>query len=647
MLDPGRMPPGWLQRRRGALAALAVALAAAAPFAGTLGHGFVLDDVSEVVRNDHVHALAEAPRLFGEGAWAGAGEVNAIYRPLTSLTYALNHAAGGLDPAGYHLVNVLLHVLCAILVLRLAERLGASPLGATVAALLFAVHPVHVEVVANVAGRKDALATALVVATFLAHLRAARRGGGSLGLPWLAFGAALLSKETGAVALGLAGAWDLLVEPGPWRAHRRRMLALYAGYALLFLGYLWARQAAVGSLGVPRSLIPFVENPLPHLGAPSRLMTAVAVLGYGLSLLAWPRALAPDYSWNAFPPVESPLDPRFLAGVALLIGLAALALASRRTRPVMAFLVLWYLGAAFPTSNLLIPVGTIFGDRLLYLPSVAFCLAAGLLVQALASVPVQAAGPPAGSAWRLRAAWLGTVVVLAGLGWRTVAYAAAWHDEVALFSAAVEAQPGSAKAHDLLGAAFMEAGRPEEGARELERAVEALSGLAQVPQAGPPDAQRVKLGVAYEALGRLGDAERAYQEVLRSTPGFADATWRLGVVRWRQGRRAEAERLWSEALRQQPDHARAMTDLGLALQARGDLAGAEGLFQAAARTDPRTAGPWLALGNLHAALGDVARARQAWQRFLELARYGVYPGQRERVEELLRRTGDGGQGRPP
>src|SRR5512144_3179644 len=109
--------------RRGALAALLVAISAAAPFAGTVGHGFALDDVSEVVRNDDVHALRNVPRLFGRGAWDGAGERNPIYRPLTSATYALNHAAGGLDPAGYHLTNVLLHVLVALAVLALGLRL--------------------------------------------------------------------------------------------------------------------------------------------------------------------------------------------------------------------------------------------------------------------------------------------------------------------------------------------------------------------------------------------------------------------------------------------------------------------------------------------------------------------------------------------
>src|SRR5512142_2679009 len=92
-------------RGRAAMA-LAIACIAAASFGGTLRHGFALD---EVVRNDDVRSIAGVPRLFARGAWDGAGERNPIYRPLTSATYAVNHALGGLAPWGYHLVNVLLH----------------------------------------------------------------------------------------------------------------------------------------------------------------------------------------------------------------------------------------------------------------------------------------------------------------------------------------------------------------------------------------------------------------------------------------------------------------------------------------------------------------------------------------------------------
>jgi tetratricopeptide (TPR) repeat protein len=275
-----------------------------------------------------------------------------------------------------------------------------------------------------------------------------------------------------------------------------------------------------------------------------------------------------------------------------------------------------------PGANLLVAVGTIFGERLLYLPSVGFCLAVGALAGEVA----------ARSALARRVALAAALLAAVVLGVRTVGYAAAWADEVSLFSEAVRSQPASAKAHQLLGAALMEDGRVPEGARELERAVALLSGVPGPPDEGP----RVQLGVAYERLGRLDAAEGLYEDVLRRSPDMADALWRLGVVRWAEGRRDEAEGLWTRTLAVAPDHARAMGDLGLALDRRGDVAGAERLWLRAAEVDPRTAGPWLSLGNLYERRGEVARARAAWRRFLELARYGVYPVQREAIAERLR-----------
>lgn len=614
------VPPNDRRRPLIVIAALGVAFAAALLYAPTVRHGFVFDDAPEVVRNDHVRSLARLPALFASGAWAGAGETNPIYRPLTSATYALDFAVAGLSPAQFHLTNILLHAMASALVVLLALRLGGGLVAAVLAGVLFAVHPAHVEVAANVAGRKDALATVFAILALLAHDTALRRGRAFAAAPVLALAAALFSKESGAAALGAVAAWDLLLNRETWRAFRSRALALYGTYAVLAVAYLLARRAAVGSAGVPLEFIPFVENPIAHAAAVPRILTAVAVLGRGLALLLFPRTLAPDYSFDAIPLVTSPLDPWFLASAATLALVAAVAVRAWRAWPLLTFAAAWYALGIFPASNLAVTVGTTFGERLLYLPSVGFCLVAGALL-------ARAAGP--GRARALRLAAIAAVVV--ALGARAAAYAAAWSDEVSLFTEAVEAQPRSAKAHALLGAAFMEVGRAGEGARELEASLRLLAGAP-----GPHAADRLKLGVAYERLGRTADASALYEGILRDAPDFPDALWRLGVVRWAQGRRDEAARLWERTIQVAPDHARAMSDLGIAALARGDAAAAEALWIRAAQVDPRAPGPWLSLGNLYERRGDRARARDAWRRFLERAQYGAYASERQLVEARLR-----------
>jgi Flp pilus assembly protein TadD len=612
-----------LARRKAAAVALAVASIATASYGGTLRHGFALDDVYEVVRNEDVRAVADIPRLFARGAWDGAGERNPIYRPLTSATYALNHAVGGLAPAGYHLVNVVLHAAVSVVVLSLGLAAGLPLAPAALGALFFAVHPVHVEVVANVAGRKDALAAAFVVLAVLAHRAALRRAGIAWAvLPPLAALGALFSKESGAAVLPAIAAWDLFLGRDAVRARRRRAIALYATYAAALGLYLWARSEAVGAVAAVAATTVFVENPLAHVGVAQRLLTAVAVVGKGLGLLVVPAALSPDYSWNAIPVVTSAADGRFVAAAVVTTALLVTAARLWRSRPLYAFCAALYGAALLPGANLVFPVGTIFGERLLYLPSVAFCVAMGALANDLA--------------WRRalagRAVFAGALVAAAVLASRTVGYAAAWADEASLFAEAARAQPASAKVHQLLGAAFMEEGRLADGVRELEIAAAALAACP-----GPTDdGVRIQLGVAYERAGRLGDARGLYEDVLRRSPDTPDALWRLGVVRWLEGDRGAAEGLWRRTLAVSPGHVRAMADLGLALEARGDLAGAEALWVRAAEVDPRSAGPWLSLGGLYERRGELDRARAAWRRFLEVARYGVYPGQRELVAERLR-----------
>lgn len=603
-----------------AWAALLAAVAAVAPYAGTPGHGFVLDDGPEVVENAFVRSLADAPRVLGSASWAGAGIGSEVpmWRPLTTLTYSLDYAAGGLDPRWFHVVNLALHGLASALVVLLAWRLGVPPPGALAAGLLFAVMPVHVEAVANVAGRKELLVTLLAVATLLAHRAALRRGGAWLLLPPLLAAAALLAKESGLAVPAIAAAHDAILGREAVRARPRRAALLYAGYAAAVAAFLAGRQAVLGTLVFPTAT--FLDNPVAGAPAWVRAMTAVAVVGRGLLLLVAPATLSPDYSYAAIPPVTSPLDPAFLASLAAATALSTLAWRGRRAFPMALFAVAWYGLALFPASNLVVPIGTIFGERLLYLPSVGAALAAG-----------------AGVAWLLRTraarrvAAATVALVLAG-GLRTFAYAAHWESNLSLFDAAVAAQPASAKARRMLGGELMEAGRAAEARAQLERAVAILerSPEARVELPQP----LVELAVAWERSGDLLAAERQLQRALALDPSHPDALWRLGVVRWQQGRRDEAVGLWRGAVASNARHAQALSDLGIAASLAGDLDGAEAMWRRAVEASPGLASAWYRLGDLRERRGDAAGARQAWLRFLDAA-HDRYPEMRAEVARKL------------
>jgi len=312
---------------------LVVAALGVAAFLVTLGHGFAFDDDIVLLKNRWLgQGWSGLADLLLHTEWAGGGLEVPVWRPLTALTYALDHAISGFSPWSWHLTNVGLHALASWLVWRLARsleaRFGLDDRAAFMAGALFAVHPVHVEAVANVVGRKDVLATVLVLTALLARGRAVREGGWWLAVPGLALLGACLSKEVGAAGLALLvllegfDRWVPAASPpppgvGPPAAAGRRV-AVLAGAALATLAYLLARRAVTGSL-LSAGAVPFDDNPLGTAGPLVRVATAVVVLGKGLLLQLLPVGQSPDWSFDALPVVRSAADPRLVERFELFV----------------------------------------------------------------------------------------------------------------------------------------------------------------------------------------------------------------------------------------------------------------------------------------------------------------------------------------
>ncbi len=482
--------------------ALAVALFAVALYAAALGNAFALDDVPLIRDNPFVRNLANVPRFFVSDYWAPRLDAG-LYRPLTTTSYALNFALGGGAPFGYLLVNLLLHGACAALLLLWLERLTGQALFATSAALLFAAHAVHAEVLANAAsGRPELLATALcLLALYLdAPRRDAPRRSVAAGL---CFGLALLCKESAITVLALPPLVDALYVPrgaGGLRGVWRERATAYMAWASVAVAYLGVRVIALdegGILAAERT----IDNPLVALDPLWRWLNALRVaLRYGALLLA-PLELSYDRSFDAIPLATSLADPRLWLdlGIALLVA-GALLWGARRSREVA-------LGAAFAlvtfsvVSNTVLPIGTILGERLLYLPSVGFCiLLAALLVGAARRVAPRRVAP---------AVALATALLALAHGARGVQRVLDWRSENGLYVHDLSVMPGSVKIQSNAGAAYAELGRHEEALACFERAI------AIAPDFPAPYRGAV---LSLIALGRFHDARFRYDQTLRFGP---------------------------------------------------------------------------------------------------------------------------------
>lgn len=520
-------PIAWLAAWRPNLhAALAIAALAYLAFGNSLWNGFVFDDVPIIQENVAIRRLSNLRAIFGAGYWPGPDMEEPHYRPLVIFSYAFNYAVAGLRPFTYHLVNVLLHAGNSALVYCLFVALFKARGVALGAAAAFALHPIHTEAVANVVGRAELLANAFVLLSWWWYLKwddapapaKARWLVASLAV----FTLALFTKEHAVVLPGL------LVLTGLFRASERGLplartireqcRAAYAWYLPPLAGYLLVRFLVLGE--VLSSRISWLANPVAHTDLWTRVLTSIKVLGHSLWLLFVPLRLSSDYYYNQIPVSRSIFEPAVLASMFALLATLAIAVLNWRRRPIISMGVGIFAIAILPVSNLLFPIGTIMAERVLYLPSLGFCLVLAFAVTTLAARP----------RWGLLAVGAFGLLLLA-YGARTVLRNRDWRGNATLFATAARASPNSTTAHAYLGNVLLDHGDLSGARREFERSLEIYPGYSKA-LAG--------VGTVFEKQGKIEEAIQAYRKVEKGKRYYGRARLNLGFIALKEGRASEA-----------------------------------------------------------------------------------------------------------
>ncbi len=508
----------------------AVALAASAP---SLRNGFVYDDVPAVADDARIRALG--PGLVTLPYW-GADIRDRLYRPLTTLSFAIDRAMGGGAPLPFHATNVALNLAVALLVLALARRVLGNGPAALVASLWFAVHPVHVEAMANVVGRSELLAAAGYLAAVLAYCgeaeaaaaapagrRRALLAAGTLAMAVIAFG----GKEhalTLPAALLLADLWRARERgAGLWSAWRVHALT-WLGVVAVAAGFLAARAAVVGSAFGGGAVGAGLED----LGVSGRAMVMTPAALVWARLLTFPARLSADYSPAHFAPVAL-LTWRHVLAAVLVVGAGLAAWTLRRRAGGVWFGLAWLAVTGSVAANVVVPTGVMLAERTLYLPSVGAALAVGALWTLL----------PDG-AWR----WPATAAVLALLAGRTLTRIPVWRDGERFYAALQADAPDSYRARWAAGARAFERGRQAEGERAFLDAVRIYPGDAAVLQ---------ELGEHYLTAGAWEPADRWLTLAWRIDARRADAAIQAVLARLRLGRPDSAAALGEAALAAIPD----------------------------------------------------------------------------------------------
>lgn len=515
-------------------AAFLVAMVAAAVYAPTLLNGFAYDDVAIVVGDPRVRTLSSVRDILTQGYWGDARL--ALYRPLTTLSFAIDWSFGA-GAAWFHLTNTLLHAAVSALACLLLARWFMLP-AALAGGLLFAVHPVHVEAVANVVGRAELLAAVCVLGALLLwaqrlndRLRIVR----TIGVAIL-FALGLASKESAVVLLPMVVLVALadqvldLRRPLPWLRENAAALG-----ALLIVLALWvgARFAVLGALAPARVDAAFDIATSPA----ARIITALQAWPVWANLLFAPVTLLADYGPRVLMPITRP-NLAAILGAALLIaltvgGLAAALRGAGRT----AFGLLWFPVTILPVSNLIVPTGVIVAERTLYLPSLAVSIALSALATRLAA---RSPAPTQVPRW----ATLAFSLILGLLMGRSLVRIPDWRDTDTVFAAQLGDRPDSFRAQWYLARTAILAGDSTLAARHYDLALELW-----------PYRQRLNIEAVRFAIDtrRLERARDIAQHAVALHPDDLDALRLFAATSLDLGDTLVARRTVQQGLRLSPD----------------------------------------------------------------------------------------------
>jgi len=509
------------------------------------------------------------------------------YRPLTVLSFRLNYLLHELQPLGYHLLNLLLHAAVTLLYHALCARL-LSRHAAALAALLFAVHPVHTEAVTGVVGRAELLASLFFLSALLQYgsitTTLPQRGRPAWrGLMWVSLlvGLAMLCKEQGITVIAVCALHEIFVAQ---KLSHRDLIVLgrvVAGGGKTASLPSWLRPTGqrlavltltgaclmLGRLRIMGSQLPVFtrfDNPAAVAETPARQLTHNYLLGLNAWLLLAPTDLCCDWTMNSVPLVRSVSDPRNLATLCFYAVLCHLAYRGLSAAPRHeASVILTGLGLVVlpfvPASNLFFPVGFVVAERILYLPSMGFCL---LVAFGCDKLFVR------GGAW-LR------ILVIAALGLTLVSHASKtvvrnqdWRDEYSLFRSGLKVNAGNAKLFNNVGHALESQGSYAEALEYFHAAV-----TVQPDDIGA----HINVGRTYNHMARFDEAEAAYLRAksllprakpgesyqARVAPNHLNVFLNLATLIAKNGSRLEeADLLYRQAISMRSDYTQAYINRG-------------------------------------------------------------------------------------
>lgn len=618
-----------VERREILVQAVLVVLLALLAFANTLSNGFVGTDRAAIVEGKALlRSGTELARAFAKPAWtfreASSTGKGGYFRPVSSISYTIDHAFYGKRPAGYHATNAVLHAAASLLLFLLLRRLFARSRVPLLAALLFAVHPIHTEAVAWISGRGGLLSALGVIAALLLYTRWGEHRAYAVGS--LAAGALALGSKECAIVLPLL---VLLVrarlrkEDEPFFSWRRE-----GSFFLLALAYAALRLSALGTVGTGAAR---------DAGTAVLAPTMLRVIAGYVRLLFLPHPL---HTNDAVRLSVSALEPGVFFSLLFLAAVVVGFLRLGRQRIEVPFGLLWLGITLLPFLNVL-PILQFRAERFLYLPSAGFLVAAAALLDRWGGRIVGR-----GKKLGLEPGEAVTAALVLVLAFGTVARNRTWKDDTTLYTDTLAKNRYAPEATYRLGLDAYRGGAYREAAHLIRASLALDPGWAAYLPV--PDVH-ADLGLALYKLSEFENAEAAFCEALRLRPRMLEARFGIALVASALGRHEEAVHQYEVILEADPARDDARYNLALEFEALNAPSQAEHVYRTLLERNPARKDAHLNLGSLLARQGRLEEALRFYRNALRLApqdpkihfNVGLLfaaAGERAGAEEALRTT---------
>ncbi len=561
---------------------LAIAVLGFLIYANTLGHDFALDDFS-AIKDNYVtqQGVAGIPTIWQEhyrfGYWNSAGE---LYRPLSLTMFAIEWDITPDNPAIHHFVNVLLYAITGFLLFLVLSKIlkQEHQLLAFIATILFIAHPVHTEIVANIKSRDEILAFLFFLITLhLIWTYTHRQKIRYLVIGVITYSLALFSKESAITFLALFPLFLYFFSPTTWKqiGTITAVLLLPAVVFLLVRNQVLSGFVTGGKVNsVLDNLLVGIDNPI------DRIATTILLLGKYLWTMVFPHPLGSDVGYNQIP-ATSFGDWRVLVSLVAHIGLIGVAIWGFTKKHLLSFCALFY-GISFSIfSNVVLEIGSSFGERFLYIPLLGFTLAVAYGLQQL--FPAKEQGILVANKLTLMIA--GALVVLYSI--KTIDRNTAWKDSFTLYATDIQTAPNSAKLNYHYGLEASKKGQNSTNANSKQQ--------------------------------YFGTAKAAFNKAIALYPTYGDAYGQLGLTLYREGKEQEALKNYEQSVKYKTNNALVYSNMGIIYFQKNQLEKAKEVYLKAVSIDPRFVDARRNLGAVYAMQSNFSAAIEQFKEALKYA----------------------------